>query len=127
MDTSEHGIKGDTRKQAFTDLPVEQKKALIKQLLGDFTEGLGSDPVGNQRTMEERMGLIPPKEPEKKIVIPPEGFVSGYKCEGVIAVEFHDDSTHIKLVPGNKYTILIPGAKPLEIDVGKESLWTERM
>ena len=61
------------------------------------------------------MGLTLPKE--EKVVIPPEGFVRGYKCAGVIAVEYRDDSTVVKLMPGNKYTILIPGAKPLEIEV----------
>jgi len=126
MDTSEHGIKGDPRKQAFADLPVEQKRARIGQILGDFTEGLGSDPAENQRIMQKRMGLTPPKE-EEKVVVPPEEFVSGYSCDGVIKVELRDDSTHVKLMPGNKYTILIPGAKPLEIEVPEESLWTERM
>ena len=48
-----------------------------------------------------------------------EGFIRGYSCVGIIKVEYRDDPTHIILQPGNKYTIMIPGAKPLEVEVPK--------
>lgn len=65
MDTSEHGIKAGSAQEVFAALPKEKKVQIVKEVLDDFTTGLGSNPVENALILDNRirasMGLPPRK------------------------------------------------------------------
>lgn len=47
--------------------------------------------------------------------------VACYKSDSIV-VEYHKESTVIRLVQGHNFTIEIPDAKPIQVEVPKKSL-----